>query len=79
MYKFLCIKFWYVDMDLIEKTIKLMPSTDIIDYIKMGDLASKNGDEDESFKWYFKGLGVAREQENKEKVDYISGLIITMM
>ena len=65
MYKFLCIKFWYVDLGLIEKTIKLMPSTDIIDYIKMGDLASKNGDEDESFKWYFKGLGVAREQGDK--------------
>ncbi len=56
-----------------------MPYSNIIDYIKMGDLASKNGDEDESFKWYFKGLEVAREQENKEKVDYISGLIITMM
>ena len=56
-----------------------MPSSNIIDYIKMGDLASKNGDEDEFFKWYFKGLEVAREQENKEKVDYISGLIITMM
>ena len=68
-----------MDMDLIEKTIKLMPYSNIIDYIKMGDLASKNGDEDECFKWYFKGLEVAREQENKEKVDYISGLIITMM
>ena len=56
-----------------------MPSSNIIDYIKMGDLASKNGDEDESFKWYFKGLGVAREQGDKEKVDYISGLIISMM
>ena len=66
-------------MDIMEKTIKIMPSSNIIDYIKMGDLASKNGDEDESFKWYFKGLEVAREQENKEKVDYISGLIITMM
>ncbi len=66
-------------MDIVEKTIKIMPSSNIIDYIKMGDLASKNGDEDESFKWYFKGLEVAREQENKEKVDYISGLIITMM
>ena len=66
-------------MDIVEKTIKIMPSSDIIDYIQMGDLASKNGDEDESFKWYFKGLEVAREQENKEKVDYISGLIITMM
>ena len=66
-------------MDLIEKTIKVMPSSNIIDYIKMGDLASKNGDEDESLKWYFKGMGVAREQGNKEKANYISGLIITMM
>ena len=77
MYNFLCVEF--CDMDIVEKTIKIMPSSNIIDYIKMGDLASKNGDEDESFKWYFKGLEVAREQENKEKVDYISGLIITMM
>ena len=79
MYIFLCVEFWDMDMDLIEKTIKLMPSRDIIDYIKMGDLASKNGDEDESFKWYFKWLGVAREQGDKEKIDYISGLIVTMI
>ena len=79
MYIFLCVEFWDMDMDLIEKTVKLMPSRDIIDYIKMGGLASKNGDEDESFKWYFKGLGVDREQGDKEKVDYISGLIVTMI
>lgn len=66
-------------MDLIEKTIKVMPSSNIIDYIQMGDLASMNGDEGESLKWYFQGLGVAREQGNKEKVNYISGLIITMI
>ena len=66
-------------MDLIEKMIKLMPSSNIIDYVKMGDLASTNGDEDECFKWYFKGLRVAREQGDKEKADYISLLIITMM
>ena len=65
--------------DLIEKTIKIMSSININDYIKMGDLAGKNGDEYESFQWYLKGLSVAREQGDKEKVNYISGLIITML
>ena len=65
--------------DLIEKTIKMMSSTNINDYIKMGDLAGENGDENESFQWYLKGLSVAREQGDEEKVNYISGLIITML
>ena len=65
--------------DLIEKTIKIMPSNNINDYIKMGDLAGENGDEDESFQWYLKGLNVALEQGDEEKVNYISGLIITML
>ena len=56
-----------------------MPSSNIIDYITMGDLAGKNGDEDECFQWYFKALHVAREQGNKEKADYISSLIVTIM
>ena len=47
--------------DLIEKTIKIMPSNNINDYIKMGDVAGENGDEHESFQWYLKGLSVARE------------------
>ena len=68
-----------MEMDLTEKIIKLMPSSNIIDYITMGDLAGKNGDEDECFKWYFKAFHVAREQDNKEKADYISSLIVTMM
>ena len=66
-------------MDLTKNIIKLMPSSNIIDYITMGDLAGKNGDEDECFQWYFKALHVAREQGNKEKADYISSLIVTMM
>lgn len=65
--------------DLIEKTIQSMPSLNINDYIKMGDLAGENGDEHESFQWYLKGLSVAREQGDKDKEDYISGLIITML
>ena len=65
--------------DLIEKTIQSMPSININDYIKMGDLAGENGDEYESFQWYLKGLSVAREQGDEEKVKYISGLIITML
>ena len=65
--------------DLIEKTIKMMPSTNINDYIKMGDVAGENGDEHESFQWYLKGLSVAREQGDEEKVNYITSLIITML
>lgn len=65
--------------DLIEKTIKIMPSININDYIKMGDLAGENGDEQECFQWYLKGLSVAREQGDEEKVNYISDLIITML
>ena len=68
-----------MDMDLTERNMKLMPSSNIIDYVKMGDLASRNGDEDECFKWYFKGLRVAREQGDKEKADHISLLIVTMI
>lgn len=56
-----------------------MPSNNIIDYIKMGDLAIRNGDKYECLKWYFKGLGVAREQRDKEKVNHISLLIITLI
>ena len=66
-------------MDLTKNIIKLMPSSNIIDYITMGDLAGKNGDEDECFQWCFKALHVAREQGNKEKADYISSLIVTIM
>ena len=65
--------------DLIEKTIRMMPSTNINDYIKMGDVAGENGDEHESFQWYLKGLSVAREQGDSEKINYITSLIITML
>ena len=65
--------------DLIEKTVQSMPSININDYIKMGDLAGENGDERECFQWYLKGLSVAREKGDKDKEDYISGLIITML
>ena len=68
-----------MESEFIENTIKSMPSKDIDDYIKMGDLASKNGDENESLRWYFKGLRIAQEQESKEKIDYISRLIITLL
>ena len=72
-------KYEAMQSDLIEKTIRMMPSTNINDYIKMGDVAGENGDEHESFQWYLKGLSVAREQGDEEKVKYISGLIITML
>ena len=68
-----------MNAEFIEKTIKIMPSNNIDDYIKMGDLAGKNGDENESLRWYFKGLRIAQEKENKEKIDYISRLIITFL
>ena len=65
--------------DLMEKTVQSMPSLNINDYIKMGDLAGANGDERECFQWYLKGLNVAREKGDKDKEDYISGLIITLL
>ncbi len=68
-----------MNLEIIEKTINIMPSSNIIDYIEMGDLAGKNGDQYECLQWYIKGLSVARDQGNKEKVDYISSLIITML
>ena len=68
-----------MESEFIEKTIKRMPTNDIDDYIKMGDMAGKHGDENESLRWYFKGLRIAQEQESKEKIDYISNLITTML
>lgn len=68
-----------MDKNLIDKTMKVMPSFNINDYIKMGDLAGENGDEHESFQWYLKGLNVAREQGDSEKINYITSLIITML
>lgn len=68
-----------METDLINKTIEMMPSININDYIKMGDLAGENGDEHESFQWYIKGLSVAREQGDNEKINYITSLIITML
>ena len=56
-----------------------MPSNNVMDYIKMGDLAGKNGDQEESLNWYFKGLRLASEQGNKEKTDYILSLIATSL
>ena len=68
-----------METDLIEKTIKTMPLININDYIKMGDVAGENGEEHECFQWYLKGLSVAREQGDEEKVNYITSLIITML
>ena len=43
------------------------------------EIAGENGDEHESFQWYLKGLSVAREQGDSEKINYITSLIITML
>jgi hypothetical protein len=55
------------------------PTTDLNDYMEMGNKAIKHGDEQECLKWYSKGLAKAREVKNLEKEQLFSNLIITMI
>ncbi|MCH2223535.1 MAG: hypothetical protein MK066_02105 [Crocinitomicaceae bacterium] len=48
-------------------------------YIRMGNEAIKKGDQDESMKWYLKGLSKAKELRNKKIEKDISNLIITLI
>lgn len=52
---------------------------DVEVYIKMGNEAIKNGNEDESMKWYLKGLLKAREERNNSREKEISNLIVTLI
>lgn len=63
-------------MDLVLKNVT---AKDVDLYIKMGNEAIKRGHQDESVKWYLKGLEMAREQRNAQQEKEISNLIITII
>ena len=48
-------------------------------YIALGNDAIKQGNEDESIKWYRKGLTLAIQVKNKQKEEEIGGLIMSMI
>jgi hypothetical protein len=54
-----------------------IPVNDLNQYMVLGHEAGKQGEIDESFTWYMKGLRKARELQNQEKISEFSAFVMT--
>ena len=63
----------------VNQVLEHLPVNDLNLYLELGNKAIKEGEMDESFGWYMKGLRKARELNNAAKISEFSGLIITLL
>ena len=66
-------------ISVVDKILDSLPINDLNLYMELGHDACKQGEIDESFGWYMKGLRKARENQNQEKISEFSKLIITLL
>lgn len=57
----------------------LHSSTDLLFYLEMGDLVGREGNDQEAIDYYIKGLQIARESEDKPRIQQFSNLILTYL
>ena len=55
----------------------IIPVNDLNQYMVLGHEAGKQGEIDESFTWYMKGLRKARELQNQEKISEFSAFVMS--
>ena len=53
------------------------PHNAILMYLELGHLAGMNGNSEEAIDYYIKGLQIAREIQDKPRVQQLSNLILT--
>jgi hypothetical protein len=54
-------------------------NTDLLFYLEMGNLVGSEGNDQEAIDYYIKGLQIAREIEDKARVQQFSNLILTYL
>ncbi len=54
-------------------------TTDLLFYLEMGNLVGSEGNDQEAIDYYIKGLQIAREIEDKGRVQQFSNLILTYL
>ena len=54
-------------------------TTDLLFYLEMGNLVGSEGNDQEAIDYYIKGLQIAREIEDKARVQQFSNLILTYL
>ncbi|MEY3237670.1 MAG: hypothetical protein RI883_1771 [Bacteroidota bacterium] len=54
-------------------------TTDLLFYLEMGNLVGSEGNDQEAIDYYIKGLQIARELEDKARVQQFSNLILTYL
>ena len=52
-------------------------TADLLFYLEMGNLVGSEGNDQEAIDYYIKGLQIAREIEDKARVQQFSNLILT--
>ena len=63
----------------IQNTQPSISSQSLESYMELGNNAIKEGKMKESLNWYMKGLNIATETKNTEKISEFSGLIFTLL
>jgi len=54
-------------------------TADLLFYLEMGNLVGSEGNDQEAIDYYIKGLQIAREIEDKARVQQFSNLILTYL
>ena len=54
-------------------------TADLLFYLEMGNLVGREGNDQEAIDYYIKGLQIAREIEDKARVQQFSNLILTYL
>jgi hypothetical protein len=53
------------------------PMDALLMYLELGNLSGKNGNDQEAIDYYIKGLQIAREIEDRPRIQQLSNLILT--
>lgn len=60
-------------------TVIMQDSKDLLFYLEMGNLAGRNGNDQEAIDWYVKGLQHAKNIADKARIQQFSNLILTYL
>jgi hypothetical protein len=53
------------------------PMDALLMYLELGNLSGKNGNDQEAIDYYIKGLQIAREIDDRPRIQQLSNLILT--
>ena len=58
---------------------QIRPIEQLLMYLEMGNLSGRNGNDQEAIDYYIKGLQIARELQDKPRIQQFSNLILTYL